>query len=257
MVLRTSLIFPSWFWVVFLFFALKSSMHWWWWSHEFVHLWQLASNTTCLSSSNSSSSFFFFFFLPWFLHADLDVGICLALQLHRDEHVSALCCELTLELLQLSVREHCLALELLRLELKLGGGRGGGVLKEHWLVSNNLEERVESFGVEEEKGTTLAPGGGGGVGGGGGGEGCRGGSGHMSGTTKAAAWAVFQHHGGSSGNYNRIYGLAVRRPTRFKVWTLDSIVVASSSSSSSSAPHSLSLFLSEVLQTHLSWIENS
>ncbi|CAK9237611.1 unnamed protein product [Sphagnum troendelagicum] len=39
----------------------------------------------------------------------------------------------------------------------------------------------------------------------------------MSGTTKAAAWAVFQHHGGSSGNYNRIYGLAVRRPTRFKI----------------------------------------
>jgi hypothetical protein len=72
----------------------------------------------------------------------------------------------------------------------------------------------------------------------------------MSATTKAAAWAVFQHHGGSSGNYNRIYGLAVRRPTRFKVWTLDSIVVASSSSSS--APYSFSLFLSEVLQTHLS-----
>jgi hypothetical protein len=77
----------------------------------------------------------------------------------------------------------------------------------------------------------------------------------MSATTKAAAWAVFQHHGGSSGNYNGIFGLAVRRPTRFKVWTLDSIVVASSSSSSSSsssAPHSLSLFLSEVLRTHLS-----
>jgi hypothetical protein len=73
----------------------------------------------------------------------------------------------------------------------------------------------------------------------------------MSGTTKAAAWAIFQHHGGSSGNYNRIYGLAVRRPTRFKVWTLDTIVVASSSSSSS-ALHSLALFFSEVLQTHLS-----
>jgi hypothetical protein len=178
--------------------------------------------TTCLSSSNSSSFFFFFFFfffLPWFLHADLDVGIwCLALQLHRDEHVSALCCELTLELLQLSVREHCPALELLRLELGLGGGRGG-VLKSIDL-SPTISRSVQSFGVEEEKGTTLAAAGGG--------EGCRGGSGHMSGTTKAAAWAVFQHHGCSSGNYDRIYGLAVRRPTRFKVWTLDSIVVASS-----------------------------
>ncbi len=35
-------------------------------------------------------------------------------------------------------------------------------------------------------------------------------------TTKAAAWAVFQHHGGST-NYNRSCGIGVRRATRFKV----------------------------------------
>ncbi|CAK9861716.1 unnamed protein product [Sphagnum jensenii] len=35
-------------------------------------------------------------------------------------------------------------------------------------------------------------------------------------TTKAAAWAVFQHHGGST-NYNRSCGIGVRRATRFKI----------------------------------------
>ncbi len=50
--------------------------------------------------------------------------------------------------------------------------------------------------------------------------------------TKAAAWAVFQHHGGGGGggaaaaadaatnySYRQCYGIAVRRATRFKVFT--------------------------------------
>lgn len=35
-------------------------------------------------------------------------------------------------------------------------------------------------------------------------------------TTKAAAWAVFEHHGGGAG-IQSTHGMAVRRATRFKV----------------------------------------